>query len=243
MAAPSPRSGPWVLRMNWLDLAFLNWRVPADLLAATLPPGAELDLYGGEAWVSIVPFRMTGIAPRFVPDVPGISAFAELNIRTYVRVNGVPGIWFYSLDTSSPLATELARLGFHLPYFRARMEVHRQGDVVRYASIRSDARSQPGSFGAAYRAVGEAYHAPKGSLDEWLTNRLALYSADAQGRLYRGWIKHEPWTLRAAQVVIGRNDLALGLGLEAVRPHLSGEPYALCGGPLNVHAWLLERAR
>ena len=58
-----------------------------------------------------------------MPPVPTAHAFLELNVRTYVTLDGRPGVWFFSLDAASTLAVIGARLGIRLPYFRASMEM------------------------------------------------------------------------------------------------------------------------
>ncbi|MDL2345787.1 DUF2071 domain-containing protein [Deinococcus sp. MIMF12] len=235
----SPFPGrPWVLKMTWQDLCFLHWQVDPALIAQTLPSGVEPHTRDGGAWLGAVPFRMTGTSPRFVPDVPGLSAFPELNLRTYVTVDGVPGVWFYSLDAAQPLAVRLARRFFHLPYFDARMWVHREGDVTRYASLRAHRGQPPARFAAAYRPVGPALTPAPDSLDAWLTDRHALYSADARGRVYRGRVDHAAWPLRRAQAEVAENTLADALGIT-----LEGEPHLLHAESLEVRAWWLERVR
>src|SRR5690606_40671772 len=62
-------------------LLFMHWRVPAESLRRLIPPGLDLDLFEGEAWIGVVPFRMSGVRPRFLPGLPGLSAFPELNVR------------------------------------------------------------------------------------------------------------------------------------------------------------------
>ncbi len=236
--SPTAAGPPWILRMAWHDLCFMHWPVEADSLARTLPPGVDLDTYQGRAWLGVVPFRMADVAPRGVPGVPGLSAFPELNLRTYVTAGGEPGVWFYSLDAAQPLAVRLARQFFHLPYFDARMWVSRENGVTRYASLRTHRQAPPGRFAAAYRPVGDPISAPPGSLEDWLTHRLNLYSADARGRVYRGRIEHAVWPLRRAEAVIGHNTLAAPLGLE-----LRGEPHLLHAEELRVRARGLERVR
>lgn len=231
-----PVTHPWILRMAWHDLCFMHWTVDADALAGTLPRGVHLDTFDGQAYLGAVPFRMADVAPRLVPGVPGLSAFPELNLRTYVTAGGEPGVWFYSLDAAQPLAVRLARQLFHLPYFDARMWVSRQGGVTRYASLRTHHGQPPARFAAAYRPVGEPIAAPPGSLDDWLTNRLNLYSADRHGRVYRGRIAHAAWPLRRAEAVIHENTLAGSLGLT-----LGGPPHLLHAEELRVHAHWLER--
>ena len=73
--------------------------------------------------MGIVPFRMREVAPRGIPSIPGISAFAELNVRTYVVHGDRPGVWFFSLDAAQRLVVRLARRTFQLPYFDAVMSV------------------------------------------------------------------------------------------------------------------------
>ncbi|PNY82817.1 DUF2071 domain-containing protein [Deinococcus koreensis] len=226
--------------MTWRDLCFMHWPVDARHLAATLPPGLELDTFQGQAWLGVVPFRMSGVAPRFLPDVPGVSDFPELNLRTYVRPSrqqdGEGGVWFYSLDAAQPLAVRLARTLFHLPYFDARMWVSHAAGVTRYASLRTHRHAPGGRFAGAYRAVGAPLAAPEGSLEHWLTHRLYLYSADASGRLYRGRIHHEAWPLRRAEAAITENTLADRLGVT-----LQGEPHLMHAGELQVRADWLQR--
>ena len=68
---------------------------------ALVPAGLELDTFEGQAWIGVVPFRMTGIRP-VASAAAWLSAFAELNVRTYVTVGGKPGVCFFSLDAANP---------------------------------------------------------------------------------------------------------------------------------------------
>ena len=99
------------MRQSWHDLLFMHWRVPADVLRPLIPPGLEVDTFDGSAWIAVVPFRMSDVAPRFVPAVPGLSAFPELNVRTYVARDGKPGVWFFSLDAGNRLAVSCRTTG------------------------------------------------------------------------------------------------------------------------------------
>jgi uncharacterized protein len=66
---------------------------------------------------------MRGIRPVLLPALPVVGQSNELNVRTYVHFNGVPGVWFFSLDASNTLAVLGARAAIGLPYFRARMRL------------------------------------------------------------------------------------------------------------------------
>ncbi|NTX99776.1 DUF2071 domain-containing protein [Deinococcus sp. JMULE3] len=224
--------------MRWLDLCFMHWPVPPVAVQATLPPGVEVDTRGGLAYVGVVPFRMADVAPRLTPAVPGLSAFPELNLRTYVTVNGESGVWFYSLDVTQPLAAALARTFFHLPYRQARMWMDRQDGVTRYASVRTDLRTGPGAFAGAYRPTGPLLTPEADSLEAWLTDRLRLFSAAPDGRVFRGRIHHAPWPLRRAQAEVRVNTLGDRHGLD-----LSGPPHLLHAERLDVTAWWLEQVR
>lgn len=134
---PLPNSGH-VGRQKWLDLAFFHWRVPVELVAKYIPDGLELDLFEGEAWLSVVPFRMEDVMLRGLPAISGLSDFPELNLRTYVVKDGKPGVWFFSLDADQRLAVWAARRFFHLPYFKARMQCESEGEGILYRSERSE---------------------------------------------------------------------------------------------------------
>ena len=111
-----------VLYQSWKELLFLHWRIDPAVIQATLPPGLTVDTFEGDAYLGIVPFCMCNIRPRFLPVVPGISNFLEMNVRTYVHdEEGRPGVWFYSLDANQKLAVRVARKFFNLPYFDAKM--------------------------------------------------------------------------------------------------------------------------
>jgi uncharacterized protein YqjF (DUF2071 family) len=107
---------PWRWRQSWLDLLFAHFPVPARTLEPLVPKEIEIEEFDGTSWVGVVPFRMEGVTPRSLPDLPRLSAFAELNLRLYVRVGRRPGIWFVSLDAANRLAVWAARRWFHLPY-------------------------------------------------------------------------------------------------------------------------------
>lgn len=111
------------MRMQWHDLLFMHWRIEKDALQRLIPDGLEIDTFDSSAWIGVVPFKMSGVAPRYVPNVPFMSCFPELNVRTYVTINGKPGVWFFCLEATNPIAVRIARQFFHLPYMDARIDV------------------------------------------------------------------------------------------------------------------------
>jgi uncharacterized protein len=231
---PAPTS-PWVLQMRWHDLLFMHWRVPYDRLRALIPAALELDTFEGDAWLGVVPFRMSGVRPRFVPEVPMVSDFPELNVRTYVSAGGRPGVYFFSLDAHNPVAVRLARLTFGLPYFDADMYCRTAGEWVVYGSHRTH-RGAPGAeFVGSYRASGEPFESGPGSLESFLTERYCLYSAgvDGRGRVRRGEIQHRLWPLQPAEVRMDRLQMTSQIGLTLP----DDEPVLHFSRRLDVLAW------
>jgi len=194
----------------WHNLAFLHWRVPADKLATLLPSGLEVDTFDGSAWVGLVPFRMSGVRPWWFPSLPGVSAFDETNVRTYVHHNGVPGVWFFSLDAANRLAVRVARWRWRLNYHHATMRVERIGEdagggggggdegLVYWSERTAKGSGSPGATGPGVPGAGVDLeirldgidspegvdpegHARPGSLEHFLVERYVLFTRDPTG--------------------------------------------------------------
>jgi uncharacterized protein YqjF (DUF2071 family) len=211
----------WVMGQSWLDLLFAHWPLDAAAVRRHVPPPLVVDTFDGAAWVGITPFRVSGLRLTATPPLPGVSAFPELNARTYVTVADKPGIWFFSLDAASRLAVAAARRFYHLPYFRARMSVERRDGAIDYASDRRDDRGHEARFRAEYRPAGAERPAAPGSLEHFLTERYCLYALDPDGRPLRADIHHVPWPLRPAEAEIETNTMSPpGLELPEIDPLL-----------------------
>lgn len=212
--------GPWIMTQSWHDLLFAHWPVAVRELRERVPPGLELDLFDGDAWLGIVPFRMTNVAPRRMAALPSVSAFNELNVRTYVTRGGRPGVYFFSLDADSRLAVTAARSLVGLPYHFARMSCERKGDGLTYASRRTSGAHA--EFRGTYRPAGPVREPMPGSRDYFLTERYCLYTVDEASRVRRLEIHHPPWPLQPAEADIQVNGMAdaAGIRLPAVAPLL-----------------------
>jgi uncharacterized protein len=197
----------WIMKQSWHDLLFAHWAVEEQALRSRIPAAFELDRFDGRAWIGIVPFRMTNVAPRGVPPLAGLSSFPELNVRTYVRVADRPGVYFFSLDAGSRLAVRAARWLWNLPYHEAAMQVRAEGDRIEYQSLRIEGNARP-ELRASYEPLGQPFLATPGSLDHFLTERYCLYHHDRRGRPYRLEIHHGPWRLQSARARIERNTMA-----------------------------------
>ncbi len=224
--------GSWVMAQIWRDLLFAHWPIPQGILRSHIPSGLELDLYNGQAWLAVVPFLMRGVRLRYAPAVPGTSEFPELNLRTYVKHNGKPGVWFFSLDAANSLAVSVARAWFHLPYYRARMRCEEQSGWIEYESERIHRAAPAAGFRGRYRGIGTAFQAKPGTLEHFLTERYCLYSATPKGQLLRGEIHHPPWELQLAEAEISDNSIAN----QWITP-LPGKPLLHFSRQQDVVAW------
>lgn len=233
----SAPSSPWIMRQKWHDLLFMHWPVPVGALRALIPGSLEIETFDGTAWVGVVPFRMSGVRPRLMPPFPGISAFPELNVRTYVRLGDKPGVWFFSLDAASTFAVAAARFAFHLPYFRARMScAATEEGRIAYRSKRTHFGAPPADLHASYGPTGPVFHARRGTLEYFLTERYCLYAAH-RNRIFICEIDHAPWPLQPAEAEIERNTMAAtaGITLPDARPLLHFAKYQ------DVKTWGLKR--
>lgn len=194
-----PPSGWPIIYQTWDKLLFLHWPVELQSLRRLIPEGLEIDTWQGTAWVGVTPFVITSTRLPLSPAVPFLSASHELNVRTYVHRDGVPGVWFLSLDASNSLAVWGARIGFSLPYVQATMELRCDDERVDFHSVRAQRGPVPAEFHATWR-LGEQLPEPAlDSLEFFLIERYCLYSSDGD-RLYRARIFHRPWPLRTAQL-------------------------------------------
>lgn len=231
---PPPRT-PWTWRQSWYDLLFAHWPVPAGVLRPLVPRGLTVQEFGGTSWVGVVPFRMAGVMRRPFPNLPGVSAFPELNLRLYVERDGKPGVWFLSLDAANALAVWAARRFFHLPYFLADIRIKRRGDSFAFASRRAG-HDEPVSFQAEFAPASAPFEARPDTLESFLTERYCLYARSPRGALYRAEVHHVPWPLQEADGELDASALVAPHGLRLV-----GRPILHFSRGVDVVVWPLER--
>ena len=220
---------------TWDKLLFLHWQISVEALRNHIPKRLTIDTFDGKAWIGVTPFTIRHARPRFMLSLPRISYFHEINVRTYVHLEGIPGVWFFSLDANRLLPVIGARTFFHLPYFTANISLEQQRNSILYSSRRKGS-SRKAQFNARW-TIGEARpSAQPGSLDFFLIERYCLYTSH-QGRLYSARIHHEPW--RVQQASLSNCDSSM---LEANRlPTPAGEPLLHAGGPVKVGIWPLHK--
>jgi uncharacterized protein YqjF (DUF2071 family) len=227
--------GSWLQGQTWCDLLFAHWRVSAEKLRRVMPPTLPLHLDDdGSAWLGITPFVVKGLRPRGTPPLPWISQFAELNVRTYVELDGKPGIYFFSLDAARRAAVIAARRVYRLPYFHARMRADRVGARMDYESKRIDSSGAPAAFRAQYSPAGEI---TDDQLARWLAERYCAYTVDENARPLRIDIHHPPWPLQPAQGELEAQGMADQIGIQ-----LEGEPLLHFSARQDTLIWPLRPA-
>lgn len=220
----------------WGKLLFIHWPIDPKLLRPLIPPALEIDTFDGQAWIAVVPFTMWDIRPLppYLPAVPGLSAMHELNVRTYVHLNGVPGVWFFSLDCTSATAVWGARTFYYLSYFNAEIELQQSGQVIDYKLTRTD--SPPASFDSTWK-MGEALPpTTEDSLEFFLTERYCLYS-EHKNSIYQSRVHHAQWPLQKATLSSYSSRMVQSLGL----PEPTTEPLLHYAEDISVDIWPLKK--
>jgi uncharacterized protein YqjF (DUF2071 family) len=208
-----------LLHQRWHHLLFLHWEVPAIELQRMIPSRLTVDTFEGKAFVTLLPFTLSGVRPILTPPLPWISSFHEINVRTYVHLDGKdPGVWFFSLDASSTIAVAAARAAYKLPYFDAEIGFTASNDalpLIEAEARRTDPRGAlPATARIAYRPEeGPARPAAPGTLEHFLIERYILYSEDDAYVLHRARVHHQPYPVQKVEVLRLEETLVWAAGL------------------------------
>jgi uncharacterized protein YqjF (DUF2071 family) len=238
LAARERPKGQPLMHQSWGKLLFMHWRIDPLLLRPLIPADLEIDMFDGSAWIAIAPFTMWDIRalPAVLPPVPGLSRMHELNVRTYVHLDRVPGVWFFSLDCNSMAAVFGARTFYFLPYYNADIELTEDARTIDYSLVRAD---EPAAKFRAVWTIGELLpFSPPGSLEFFLTERYCLYS-ERGGKLYRSRIHHEPWPLQEATLLSFGSTMIEALGVQ----NPESDPLLHYAEEIKVDIWPLKKCR
>jgi uncharacterized protein YqjF (DUF2071 family) len=226
-----PLPGKALFDQRWTDLAFLHWPVDPSMVAPYLPKGVRPDVLGGVTYVGLIPFHMRGAGLGRSHSTPYLGDFLETNVRLYsVDDEGRHGVVFRSLEASRLATVLAARWGYRLPYVWSRMRVTRDGDVWTWHSRRR--WPDPGLQTAISIRVGEPVEPT--DLDIWLTARWGLHHQVA-GRAIWTPNSHEPWPLRAAELLHLDDELVAAAGLSVTGP--PPVPVRFSAGVHTVFGW------
>jgi len=213
----------------------MHWPVNAALLAEQLPEQIRpyLDFHNGQAWLGIASFNLSHQRIRGMPQIPGLSEFPEINVRTYINYKGKPGVYFFSLDAGNALAVFGAQVGLNLPYHRADMTFSVSQNETRMISERLSGPSA--KLAATYHPTGPVFKPEEGSLAHFLTERYCFYNIMLGGALCRVENHHQPWPLQDANAKVAINTMATPIGFE-----LGNAPLLHYSKKLDVVFWAPE---
>ena len=201
---------------RWRSLLFVHWEVPVSTLRPLIPPALEVDTFEGRAYVGLIPFDIPEMRPlKPLPPIPTSARFLETNLRTYVKWQGQPGIWFFSLEAESTLAVLGARAGYGLPYFKADMHCESASDRVFYRSERRWPGGRPALLNVDYQVAAPIGLAAPGTLEHFLVERYVLYARHPLLGLVEGRVRHQPYPLRQARVGQLQESLLSAAGIES----------------------------
>jgi uncharacterized protein YqjF (DUF2071 family) len=230
---------PWVMAQRWHNLLFAHWPIPLETLQPLVPEPLQIDTFRGQAWLGLIPFRLSGIRLRCMPALPIVSSFTEINVRTYVTLGGKPGVLFLSMDASNMPGTAIARPTFRVPYTYADVRISSDQDGYAFQCARRGGGGIPHAiFRGIYRPISLPFHSQPDSLARWLTERYCYYSVTKESA-FRCEIAHAPWLLRRAEATIAENTMASALGIELP----DSEPLLYYAHRMDAIFWWPSRIR
>jgi uncharacterized protein YqjF (DUF2071 family) len=199
------------MRQQWQELAYVHWRYEPAVVQALLPAGLEVDTFDGDAWVGLIPFSMRNISFPGTPTIPYFGSFPEVNVRTYVKKDGIPGVWFFSLDVNRFIPALVARASYFLPYCWGSAS-----HVVNSESLETTVKRRWPSRASTHIkiSIGERIETPD-ELSVFLSARWGLYSKGFGFKIRYAPVDHETWILHSATLEYLNDTLVTASGLPA----------------------------
>lgn len=197
---------------TWARAVFIHYEADPALLQRQIP--FQIDLYEGRAFVSIVAFTLLRMRPRVGGRLSEwllkpIASHEFLNVRTYVRHRGEPGIFFLAEWLSNPLSVRLGPRTFGLPYRFGRLSYahnHANSEIFGTVTANEDRLRYRASIASTCFHPSEA-----GSLTEFLCERYTAFTWQGRRhRLFRVW--HEPWPQTPIELEITSDELLASTG-------------------------------
>jgi uncharacterized protein YqjF (DUF2071 family) len=169
----------------------LNYAIDPEVLRPLVPKGVELDLWQGEALVSMVGFLFLGTRVLGVP-VPYHRDFEEVNLRFYVRRETPEGwrrgVTFVREIVPRRAIAVLARMLYDEPYLACPMR-HRLTPASCEYAWRFDGRWH--SMAAEF--AGEPAPLAPGSAEEFIFEHYWGYTRLRDGRTAEYQVEHPRW--------------------------------------------------
>jgi len=240
MATPSPV----FLAAQWRYLTMLNYEVEASAVASSVPPGTEIDLWNGRAFLSMVGFlfldtRVRGFA------IPFHRNFEEVNLRLYVRRKGPEGwrrgvAFIKEIVPRRAVAAVARRLyGENYVALPMRHRIDLEAGTIRDGGAVEYGWRAGGEWQRLYaRITGLPARAGEGSEAEFITEHYWGYVAHPRGGAVEYRVEHPSWRVWQVAEAELRCDAETLYG-KRFAPALGARPasaFVAEGSAITVHA-------
>ena len=201
----------WAVKMGWHQTLVLHWKVDPDTIRQALPRNLDPDFHGGFGWIGLVVFEMTRVRHRWLPILPGMHAYPEINVRTYSKKREKHGIYFFSLDTPEPLTRMGGSRRYHLPY--RKRQIRFQKESAHQVSVQSYRADEQLDLDVRYCGTGQPPEDKNADLIAWTSERYHLFSVNPTGDLFHGEVHHPEWPVESVTFSLSCNRLLQRFGI------------------------------
>ena len=197
---------------TWDQAVMIHYEAEPAALQRCVP--FPLDLHHGRAFVSLVAFTLRRMRPRRGGRLTEwllkpIATHEFMNVRTYVRANGEPGIFFLAEWLSNFISVPLGPPVFGLPYRYGRVRYEHEQPSCE---LRGRVQAKEGAIEYRGRIATEALAVcAGGSTSEFLMERYTAFTRRFFGsRMFRVW--HEPWQQAPVDLTMSDDSLLAETG-------------------------------
>jgi uncharacterized protein YqjF (DUF2071 family) len=237
--------GGAVLVADWAPALFIHYAVEPAAIQPLVP--FPLDLHDGRAYVSVVAFVQHHLRPKVGGRVGALLSrplanHPFCNVRTYVVVDGEPGIYFLAEWIPNRLAALLGPPLYGLPYRLGKLNY----DIGDADHLRGDVRAAVGAFRFHAR---RSFADVDDTLSDFLVERYTAFTLRGRTPL-RFRIEHEPWAHVPVDVDVEDDSLLDATGnwrrraclicghhSPGLRDVQIGRPCKLCAMPNPLVRW------
>jgi hypothetical protein len=197
---------------RWDRAVFIHYEADPATLQRQIP--FELDLRDGRAFVSLVAFTLLRMRPRIGGRLgewllQPIATHEFLNVRTYVRHAGEPGIYFLAEWLNNRASVLLGPRSFGLPYRFGQIAYDHARDGE---ALSGTVEGEEGQLVYHGEVCGNEFHSSEaGSLTEFLLERYTAFTEHQDRiRFFRVW--HSPWPHALAEIEVTAGGLIASAG-------------------------------
>ena len=193
------------LRAEWNNLIIANYVVPKELLLPYLPFKAELDLFEGEAYLSLVGFMFLNTKILGF-SVPFHNNFEEVNIRFYVKYNShgnwKRGVVFIKEIVPSQTVSFIANMVYGEKYATMKMK-HYHGETEGFLETGYEWENKNKWNKLTTKTSKKSSSIIQGSLEEFFADHYWGYTKSSDTKTYEYHVEHPIWeTLKVVEYLV-----------------------------------------